>query len=133
MRLTPGAEEILLSYEWPGNVRELRNVMERAVILSKTGEIAPEQLPADFQTSAFVQQHAPKGSGAMPSLEEIERRYAEHVVDAVDGNMSEAARILGIASCSDMRKARSPMPSRLGRDFLRWPTAAAFCWMRSQR
>ncbi len=107
MRLTPQAEEILLSYEWPGNVRELRNVMERAVILSKTGEIAPEQLPADFQTSAFVRQHAPKGSGAMPSLEEIERRYAEHVVDAVDGNMSEAARILGIARNTLKAKLRS--------------------------
>ena len=107
MRLTPEAEGILLSYEWPGNVRELRNVMERAVILSKTGEIAPEQLPVDFQTCAFVRQHAPKGSGAMPSLEEIARQYAEHVVDAVDGNMSEAARILGIARNTLKAKLRS--------------------------
>ncbi len=99
-RLAPQAEETLLSYAWPGNVRELRNVMERAAILCEAGgEIRVEHLPRELQASAFVSRRtgAAKAPGAMPSLGEIERRYMEHVLDTVKGNLSEAARILGIA------------------------------------
>lgn len=95
--LTPKAEEILLSYDWPGNVRELRNVMERAAILSETDQIGVEHLPTELQVSAFMRRTAPRDSGPLASLAEVERRYVEHVVRSVDGNLSEAARILGIA------------------------------------
>ncbi len=108
LHLTPQAEEILLAYEWPGNVRELRNVVERAAILCKTGEIAGKHLPGDFQVSAFLRRHAAKGSGVMPSLAQIERRYVEHVVERADGNLSEAARILGIARNTLKARIRSP-------------------------
>ncbi|MFQ5928155.1 MAG: sigma-54-dependent transcriptional regulator [Acidobacteriota bacterium] len=104
--LGPTVEEILLSYEWPGNVRELRNVMERAVILCDTGEVAAEHLPKELQVSAFVRHQTSQGTSPMPSLEEIERRYVAHVVHSVDGNLSEAARVLGIA--------RNTLKSKLG-------------------
>lgn len=97
IRLTPPAEEVLLAYDWPGNVRELRNVMERAAILCEAGEVGVEHLPGELQASVFVRHHGARGSGAMPSLSEIERRYLAHVVETVGGNLSEAARILGIA------------------------------------
>lgn len=97
IRLSPPAEEILLAYDWPGNVRELRNVMERAAILCEAGEVGVEHLPGELQVSAFVRHHSEKPSGAMPSLREIEHRYAAHVVDSVGGNLSEASRILGIS------------------------------------
>ena len=98
--LAPQAEETLLSYAWPGNVRELRNVIERAAILCEaSGEIRVEHLPRELQASAFVARRAgaAKAMGTMPTLGEIERRYMEHVLDTVSGNLSEAARILGIA------------------------------------
>ncbi len=107
LNLTPQAEEILLAYDWPGNVRELRNVMERAAILSKTGDIGAEHLPTDLQAAAFLRPHAAKGSGAMPSLAEIERRYVAGVVEKVGGNLTEAARILGIARNTLKSKLRA--------------------------
>lgn len=96
-RLTPEAEESLAVYAWPGNVRELRNVMERSVILCESGEVGPEHIPGELRASAFVSSLSSAGSEAMLSLEEIERRYIEQVLRSVDGNISEAARILGIA------------------------------------
>ena len=39
-----------LSYPWPGNVRELRNVIERAVVISRDGEITVEDLPAPIRS-----------------------------------------------------------------------------------
>jgi DNA-binding NtrC family response regulator len=108
LTLTPQAEEVLLSYDWPGNVRELRNVMERAAILSEAGAISIEQLPGDFQMTAFVRRHAAKGSGAMPSLVEMERRYMEYIVEQVNGNLSEACRVLGVARNTLKARLRSP-------------------------
>ncbi len=114
MNLTPQAEETLLAYDWPGNVRELWNVMERAAILSKTAEVSAEQLPGDFQMSAFVRRQAAKGSGTMPSLVEMERRYMEYIVEQVNGNLSEACRVLGVARNTLKARLRSPgdLPQR---------------------
>lgn len=99
LRLAPEAEEILCVYEWPGNVRELRNVMERAAILAESGEVGAEHLPRELQASEFVRRHAAQDAAdaTMPSLRDIERLYAELVLKRVDGNLSEAARVLGIA------------------------------------
>ena len=99
MRLARRAEKTLCSYAWPGNVRELRNVMERAAILVESGEVRAEHLPRELQASEFVRRHAPRDlpDATMPSLRDIERRYAELVLRRVGGNLSEAARVLGIA------------------------------------
>ena len=98
LQLGHSAQEILRAYEWPGNVRELRNVMERAAILCDTGVVEVSHLPGELQTAGWVRKNVTaKGSGPLPSLEEVEHRYILHVLQAVDGNLSEAARILGIA------------------------------------
>jgi len=48
--------EILMDYDWPGNVRELENVMERAVVLSRSKIITREALP-DFLTESHHQSY----------------------------------------------------------------------------
>ncbi|KKM71186.1 hypothetical protein LCGC14_1433170 [marine sediment metagenome] len=108
MHLMPEVEEILVAYAWPGNVRELRNMMERAAILCEAGEVTAAQLPGDVRASAFVTKQGGGGSGAMPPLREIELRYAAHVVGSVGGNLSEAARILGITRNTLKAKLRMP-------------------------
>ena len=108
MRLMPEVEEILLAYAWPGNVRELRNMMERAAILCETGEVVSAQLPGDVQGSAFVTKQAGREFAAMPSLREIETRYVAHVVRGARGNLSQAARILGISRNTLKAKLRMP-------------------------
>ena len=106
--LTPQAEDVLRAYEWPGNVRELRNMMERAAILSETGEVDVGHLPGESRASAFVRSHATRTPGAMPSMGEIERRYMAYVLDCVGGNLSEAARLLGVARNTLKIKLRAP-------------------------
>jgi DNA-binding NtrC family response regulator len=94
---TPEAERRLLAYAWPGNVRELRNVVERMVILSTRdvidGEdvpLAPPERPADPAESPLAT------LAPLRRLADVERAYIQTVLQAVHGNRSAAARILGI-------------------------------------
>lgn len=114
VELMPDAEDLLKRYDWPGNVRELRNVMERAVILSDTDEVGVEHLPSELRAAAFVRHQVAKEQGNMPSLAEVNQRYVEYVEKSVDGNLSKAARILGIAR--NTLKARLRASEEAGRD-----------------
>ena len=96
-RLTGPASDLLLAYDWPGNVRELRGVMDRAALLCETGEIGVEDLPTELQAAAFVHRETASTVGRIPTLRQVESRYVAHILRLVDGNLSEAARVLGIA------------------------------------
>ena len=91
--LTPDARKVMLDYAWPGNVRQLENVVARALALNVTGVLGPRDFPEPIGD-------APKKlsglAGDMPSLAELSRRYAAHVLQHVGGNKSEAARLLGV-------------------------------------
>ncbi|MCO6459017.1 MAG: sigma-54-dependent Fis family transcriptional regulator [Pirellulaceae bacterium] len=105
--LTEQASERLLSYSWPGNVRELRNVMERAVALTRFDRLGVDDLPdkiRDYRAAqVFIGGDDP--SELVP-LEEIEARYIQHVLRAVGGNKTLAARILGLDRRTLYRKLR---------------------------
>ena len=91
------AAERLLSYSWPGNVRELRNVIERAVALTRFDKLAVDDLPEKIRnyrsTQVFIGGDDPE---ELVSFAEIERRYILHVLQSVAGNKTLAARILGL-------------------------------------
>lgn len=95
--LSEAVAEKLLNYSWPGNVRELRNVVERAVALTRFNKLAAEDLPEKIReyrsSQVFIGGDDP--SELVP-LEEVERRYIDHVLRSVDGNKTVAARILGL-------------------------------------
>ena len=95
--LSRGVAERLLAYRWPGNVRELRNCIERAVALTRFEEIAVEDLPdkirAARSTDLVVAGNDP---AELVPVEVIEERYIRHVLDAVGGHRTTAARILGL-------------------------------------
>ena len=94
---TAPAAERLMAYSWPGNVRELRNCMERSVALAQANEIGVEDLPArvrNFSASHVVV--AGLDPTELVPMEEVERRYIMHVMEAVNGNKSSAAKILGL-------------------------------------
>ena len=95
--ISPGAAQSLLGYDWPGNVRELQNCIERAVALTRFEQIALEDLPEKVQR--YSRSHVVVSSGdpsELLSLEEVERRYILHVLDAARGNKSIAARTLKV-------------------------------------
>lgn len=98
----------MLAYNWPGNVRELRNVMQRAVALTRYDKIAVDDLPkklVEYESSQVViGGHDPS---ELLSMEEIENRYIHHVLDTVDGNKTLAAKILGFDRKTLYRKLKS--------------------------
>ncbi len=90
------AGEKILAYGWPGNVRELGNAMERAVALTRFEEIAVEDLPE--KVAAYRNEHVVVASHDptdLATMDEVERRYVLKVLEAVGGNRTEAARVLG--------------------------------------
>lgn len=109
--LAEGVAEKLLSYSWPGNIRELRNVIERAVALTRYDKITIEDLPEkinNFQCgTVFIGGLDPS---ELVSMEEIERRYITHVIEAAGGNQTQAARILGLDRKTIYRKLRQDEP-----------------------
>ncbi len=94
--LSAGAAERLLAYAWPGNVRELENAMERAVAVTRFEEIAVDDLPERIRS--YRASHVVVASDdptELQSMAEVERRYIARVLEAVAGNKTLAARILG--------------------------------------
>jgi len=97
------AMEALCSYWWPGNVRELENVLERAMTLSQGGQITTEDIPARVLPAHSGGVMPPLSAedldalfSGLPSLDELERRYILHVLDATGGNRKRTAEILDI-------------------------------------
>jgi DNA-binding NtrC family response regulator len=96
-RLSPAVAERLRSYAWPGNVRELQNCLERAVALAAFDELTVEDLPErirHYRTSHLVV--AGDDPAELLPMEEVERRYILRVLDAVSGQKSTAAQVLGM-------------------------------------
>jgi transcriptional regulator with GAF, ATPase, and Fis domain len=107
---TPQALDALLSYHWPGNIRELRNCIERAVVLSLDEAVDVHELALSHLSSPG---ETGKRAGDKPgpfvpeTLDDMERRHVMATLEAVGGNKTKAAAILGIErSTLDRKLAR---------------------------
>jgi DNA-binding NtrC family response regulator len=89
-KFTDKALQVLKNYSWPGNVRELENIIQRIVIMTDKGIVDVDQLPSlmKFYTS--------KETGLNKTLEDVEVEHIRRVLQSVDGNKTQAAKILGI-------------------------------------
>ncbi len=104
---TPEAMEHMLRYRWPGNVRELKNVVERAVVLSRGDYIDVEDLALSKLSTAgdTAEVMPPSGAEFEPmSLDEMERRHILATLHSTGWNKSQSARILGIERSTLDRK-----------------------------
>lgn len=105
--LSQPAAVALLGYSWPGNIRELRNVIERAVALTRHDQLTPEDFP-EFKKSLVKVKISTSLSdaGNIVPLEEMEQRYIEQVLEQLDGNRTLAARLLGMDRKTLYRKLK---------------------------
>ncbi len=97
LSLSFDALEALTAYDWPGNVRELQNILERAVILSAGPEIDAEdlKLPSSIPEIVNLKNSDPTDVRALIQQEAIQK--ISHAMRSANGNISEAARAMGIA------------------------------------
>ncbi len=86
---------VLLNFDWPGNITQLENCIERAVVLARSEEIEPRELPRELMISGRSGDELPQVPGA--SLRELERYAILKTLEHVGGSTSKAARILGIS------------------------------------
>ena len=100
---TDAALRSIREYSWPGNVRELQNAIERAVILPGSDKVGASRLPSEGNSE--MERLGVVQDGQLPSLEEMERRYIEHVLEATD-SIESAAEILDVAPSTLWRRRR---------------------------
>ena len=95
--------EVFQTYRWPGNVRELENVVERAVVLTREGQVMAAALPARLASNDFLRNSSATHYGELEfrkaktlAVNLFERRYMQALLTSCDGNVSEASRRAGM-------------------------------------
>jgi Nif-specific regulatory protein len=93
--LSAAALEILMKHSWPGNIRELEDAIERAVYVCSGGGIQPRDLPPTLHIGRMAATGQPETMKMM--LGTVEKELIVDALRATRGNMSAAARQLGIS------------------------------------
>ncbi len=94
------AIDLLIGYQWPGNIRELESTVSRAALSAPGRSIRATDVEFLHATTAT----APVSGDRLPSLAESERAHIVRVLEAVDWNKKEAARVLDISRGTLYRK-----------------------------
>jgi DNA-binding NtrC family response regulator len=108
--LSRQARQKLLSHQWPGNVRELKNVIERALILEKAGEIQAASLP-DFQLEAQLHKGVAPKAGGDESLDELLASFERELI----GRMLERNHFSLTKTAEQLKLSRHALRYRMQR------------------
>jgi len=104
-QLSEKALQVLKEYDWPGNVRELENIIQRLVVMCDGGVIDVPDLPSLMRFSAV------RGASPHRTLAEAEADHILGVLASVDGNKTQAAKILGITRKTLREKLNKAKPT----------------------
>src|SRR5262249_24425502 len=92
------AMDRLMNHSWPGNVRELENVIERAVVLGRGDLIDPSLLPASIaRVEAPDEDILTRVLESGISIDDLERELMKRALAQTGGNVSRAAKVLGLS------------------------------------
>jgi DNA-binding NtrC family response regulator len=117
----------LMAYDWPGNVRELRNVLERGSVVATGALLQLPDLGLPTPAGAAAEPAAPGAApqSASGTLEDVERRHIGEILLQAGGNVTRAARTLGIDRVTLYKKIRKYGLRRGAEDEDEHPAAAA--------
>ena len=96
--LSKKAEQKLLAYSWPGNIRELRNCIEHGVVMDYSETLEEEHFLIESDQSA---------PDALLSLKDLEKEHILKALEALGGNRTQAAKVLGISVRTLRNKLRT--------------------------
>lgn len=99
--LSPKSMEVIRMHEWPGNVRQLQHCMERAVLLAEGRKIEPGDIFPEVQNNTLSQETL------RPTLAELEMISIRESIRRNGGNLSKAARELGVARSTLYNKMKT--------------------------
>jgi Nif-specific regulatory protein len=105
-KFSAAARKRLESHTWPGNVRELRNLMERLAYLTSGDRIEAEDLAFILSPSADAPAAIGAGLNLNDATHEFQRKHIQQAIDAARGNVSQAAKNLGVHRSNLYRKMR---------------------------
>ena len=97
--ITPAALALLCDYHWPGNVRELENVIERALVLARSGVITENEVQLNArpeQGQMKWTELVPLDDGLKINIAALEKALIERALRQAQGNKTRAAELLGI-------------------------------------
>ena len=102
--IAAGVVDALAQHAWPGNVRELENAVQRAVVLETTDMLQATSFPPELVPPLGPRPRPPAATVA--TLAETERRAIAAALDSSDGNLTHAAKALGINRATLHRKLK---------------------------
>jgi Nif-specific regulatory protein len=105
-KISAAARKRLESHTWPGNVRELRNLMERLAYLTLGERIEAEDLAFILSPGSAIPPLSDTGLGLNDATHEFQRTYIQLAIDRARGNVSQAAKNLGVHRSNLYRKMR---------------------------
>jgi PAS domain S-box-containing protein len=108
-RIDGSCMERIRAYDWPGNVRELKNVLERALILSKGEWLESWALGLDTPEAVSFQpeMRLPPGRSMTEVIDELRIKFVTDALEQTGGNKQQAANLLGISRNALLRLLKS--------------------------
>jgi transcriptional regulator with PAS, ATPase and Fis domain len=106
--ITPDAMALLIGYSWPGNVRELENVIQRMMVVSKGQSLEVQDLPPEMRSEKSHSKMEAKGLKGISreSAELVEKRTILDALSKTGGNVTRAAKTLGISRATLQTKMK---------------------------
>ena len=99
LKLSENVIKVLTAYSWKGNVRELEAAIEHAALRARGNEIQPEDLPDKLHgvdLKKLSKNSLENLFSDLPSLDELEKRYLQYILEKAENNRTRAAEILGV-------------------------------------